>query len=401
MRATLTEHQIKQAKPQAKPYFMWDDKIPGFGVKINPKGASVYVLQYRVGKNRRARRISLGRPAWMSLKEARHRAAASLLAVHNGEDPATATQQTFVPEAPTVRELWERFETEYAPTRIRNGRLTANTLDSYRYAASKYILPAIGRLSVTDVRRSDVEALVAPLAGRSQYNRLLAIVSRLFTLAEHWDLRPQGSNPARGIEKAREEARDRVLNPSELAALASAIDTSTHNPSAIAAIRIAALTGLRIGEILAIRWEHVDFESRRLTMPQTKTGRRVHDLPAPALAILASQPRIDDIAWVFGDRTSPLGYAATRRVFVKVCEAAGLENVRLHDLRRTVMTNAAMAGIGTHVLRDLLGHKTTAMADRYVRAVGNPVRDAREQVGAAIAAMMEGKSGEVVSLGQS
>ena len=75
-----------------------------------------------------------------------------------------------------------------------------------------------------------------------------------------------------------------------------------------------------------------------------------------------------------------------------------LQDVRLHDLRRTVMTQAAAVGIGTHVLRDLLGHKTTIMADRYIRAVGNPVRDAREQVGAAMAAMMEGKTGEVVEL---
>ena len=72
--------------------------------------------------------------------------------------------------------------------------------------------------------------------------------------------------------------------------------------------------------------------------------------------------------------------------------------MRLHDLRRTVMTNAAMAGVGTHVLRDLLGHRTTAMADRYVRAIGNPVRDARERVGAEMAAMMAGKAGEVVPM---
>ena len=191
MRTTLTDRRIKEAKPQAKPWFMWDGKISGLGVKINPTGASVYVLQYRVGRNRKA---------------------------------------------------------------------------------------------------------------------------------------------------------------------------------------------------------------RRLTMPQTKTGRRVHDLPAPTLAVLASQPRIDNIPWVFGTRTAPLSYNTTRRVFVEVTLAAGLRNVRLHDLRRTVMTNAAMAGVGTHILRDLLGHRTTAMADRYVRAVGNPVRDARERVGAAMAAMMGGTSGDAVPL---
>ena len=84
-------------------------------------------------------------------------------------------------------------------------------------------------------------------------------------------------------------------------------------------------------------------------------------------------------------------YATVRNTFAKAAGTAGLVDVRLHDLRRTVMTRAAMAGIGTHVLRDLLGHRTTAMADRYIRSVGNPVRDARELVGAAMAAMMQGE----------
>ena len=97
-------------------------------------------------------------------------------------------------------------------------------------------------------------------------------------------------------------------------------------------------------------------------------------------------------------RGSPLTYRTVRQHFADAARAAGLDDVRLHDLRRTVMTSAAAAGVGTHILRDLLGHKTTAMADRYVRAVGNPVRDAREQVGAAMAAMMRGESGEVVPM---
>ena len=186
--------------------------------------------------------------------------------------------------------------------------------------------------------------------------------------------------------------------PSELAALADALAVEAEaRPAAVAAIRVAAVTGLRIGEVLRIRWKDIDFETGRLTMPETKTGRRVHDLPAAALIILADQPRINEWAFTNG-RNAPAGYQRTRDAFAQSARRAGLEDVRLHDLRRTVMTQAAMAGVGTHVLRDLLGHKTTAMADRYVRAVGNPVREAREAVGATMAAMMEGKAGEVVPL---
>ena len=188
-----------------------------------------------------------------------------------------------------------------------------------------------------------------------------------------------------------------MLAPSELAALAMALnELEAERPAPVAAIRLAAVTGLRIGEVVAIQWEHIDLETGRLTLPATKTGRRVHDLPAVALQILAGLPRIN--AWAFTTGRNGLGYRLARCVFAEAAKAAGLSNVRLHDLRRTVMTSAAAAGIGTHVLRDLLGHKTTAMADRYIRAVGNPVRDAREQVGATMAAMMEGEQGEVVPM---
>ena len=143
---------------------------------------------------------------------------------------------------------------------------------------------------------------------------------------------------------------------------------------------------------VGIRWEHIDFESRRLILPATKTGRRTHDLPAPAISILRALPRINDWPFTTG-RPSPVTYRTVRKDFVLVAAAAGLADVRLHDLRRTVMTAAAAAGVGTHVLRDLLGHKTTMMADRYIRSVGNPVREAREQVGAVMADMLAERGG--------
>ena len=217
----------------------------------------------------------------------------------------------------------------------------------------------------------------------------MAFTSRLFSVFEEWEWRPQNSNPCRGVERAREEPRDRTLSADELQALALALrDVQARFPGPVAAIRFAALTGLRIGEVIAIRWEHLD--SGRLLLPETKTGRRWHDLPAPAAELLSELPRIN--AWPFtSGRPAPLTYRTAQQHFARIAASAGLKDVRLHDLRRTVMTAAAAAGIGTYVLRDLLGHKTTAMADRYVRAVGTPVREARERVGAAVAAMMDGE----------
>ena len=389
----LTERKIRDAKPGQKAVILWDDQMRGLGVKITPNGVKSLVLNYRVlGRERRA---TLGRVGELSLKAARERASGILADVRaGGTGPLEARREAM--EAPTVATLVDRFLDDYTAGRIANGRMTERTRKEYRKQCRAYILPKVATVRVQDVTRGDVEAIVAKLRPVTR-NRVLALLSRLFTLAEHWEWRPQHTNPARGVERSREQARDRILSGAEIAGLSAALTSAeSRSPMAVAAIRVAAVTGLRIGEVLAMRWEHVDFETGRVVLPETKTGRRSHDLPSAALAVLSGVPRVN--AWVFASRLeSHVTYRTVRVVFADAAKQAGVPDVRLHDLRRTVMTQAAMAGVGVHVLRDLLGHRTTAMADRYVRAIGNPVREARESVGAAMAAMMEGDEGGKVT----
>ena len=391
----LTERIARDAKPAAKTLILWDATVKGLGLRITPKGVKSYILNYRV--NGRERRATIGRAAEISLKSAREQAVEQLVCIRAGEgDPLERKRKAR--EAPTVDDGLRRFFDEFAPARLKARLLRQSTLNEYRLQAGKYLEPELGRLKIAEVKREHVEKMVGPLP-RTQRNRVLAFTSRLFNEFERWDWRPQHSNPCYGIEKSREEARDRVLAASELAALAKALNQhEEQHPASVAAIRVAALTGLRIGEVLGIQWQHIDFETGRLTLPETRTGRRVHDLPAPALALLSELPRFS--TWAFTSTgKAAITYRTVRKHFAKIATAAGIEDVRLHDLRRTVMTRAAASGVGTHVLRDLLGHKTTEMADRYIRAVGDPVREAREQVGAEMAAMMDGEGGKDVSMG--
>ena len=382
----LTERVIREAKPDGRTRILWDATVKGFGVKVSAGGAKRYVIDYRTGS--RQRRATIGRVGELSLRNARQRAARELASIRgDGHDPLETRREER--EAPTVGEGLDRFFGEFAPERVRLGRMAPKTIREYSYAAKRYIRPALGALKVASVTRRHVERMVSGLA-RTQRNRVLAFTSRVFRQFERWEWREQNTNPARGVERARETPRDRTLAPSELAALARALDDMAGAyPASVAAIRFAAVTGLRIGEVLAIRWEDVDLEQSRLTMPETKTGRRQHDLPAAAVAILRGLMRVNDCPWAFTTTgRAALSYRPVHVHFGEAVGAAGLADVRLHDLRRTVMTRAAAAGVGTHILRDLLGHKTTAMADRYVRAVGSPVRDAREAIGAEIAAVM-------------
>ena len=392
----LSEKVVREAKADGKTRTIWDSQVPGLGLQVTRGGTKNFVVRYKAGG--RKRQAILCRVGGISLKEIRKRAADELLRVRSGEtDPLE--RQREAKEAPTVNDALGRFFDDYVPNRVAIGRMSERTVTEYRKQARRYLWPALGNRKVAEVNRYHVETMLGALRNvPAQRNRVLALTSRLFNLFEAWELRPQYTNPARGIDRAREEARDRIFSASEIRALSSALaETESTSPAPIAAIRFAAVTGLRIGEVVSVQWEHVDFESGRLLLPKTKTGRRHHDLPAAALAILAGLPRIN--AWCFTvGRDAPVTYRTVRTYFARVATRAGLEDARLHDLRRTVMTRAAAAGVGTHVLRDLLGHKTTAMADRYIRAVGNPVRDARERIGAEMAAIMEDKGGEIVPL---
>ena len=172
----LTERIIRDAKPGPKPRILWDREQKGLGVKVQPGGTKSFVLDYRVGG--RQRRVMLARCSEIGLREARDRAGRELAAIRVGEaDPLSRRREAS--EALTVAELVERFLTVEGPARIERGRMTEGTLAGYRHHCAKYLLPKLGKKRVADVKRGDVEHLVAPLPGVTR-NRVLALVSRLF-----------------------------------------------------------------------------------------------------------------------------------------------------------------------------------------------------------------------------
>ena len=388
---TLTERRIRDAAPRRATWFMWDPQFTNFGVRIAPGGTKAFVLDFHAGGKHR--RVTLARVGEMNLKQARDLAAREIARVRAGEAHMLDRRRDAA-EAPTVAKTIDRFLTDYAERRIANGRMKRRTVADYDSQCRAVILPALGAMPVASVETCDIEAMVDPLKPVMR-NRILALTSRIFTLAEHWDWRPQRTNPARGIERSVETARDRVLSPAEYETLAGALaGRAEHNPAAVAAIRLAAMTGLRIGEVLAVQWEHVDHDTGALLLPDTKTGRRWHDLPAAALAVLGAIPRIN--AWCFTNGRTAISYKHTAAVFRDVAAAAGLDNVRLHDLRRTVATRAAASGLDILELRALLGWKTTAMPARYVALSGDGIREHRRRIGDEVATLMEGGDDEKV-----
>ena len=259
-------------------------------------GVKAFILNYRVAG--RSRRATLGRANEISLKDVRVLAAEQLTSIRAGADPLERKKEALA--APTVKDGLDRFFGEFAPNQLRLDEYAPKTITEYRKQSNRYIEPSLGKIKITDVKRSDIERMAAPLP-KIQRNRVIAFTSRLFNLFEQWEWRQQRSNPCFGVQRAREEARDRVLSESELAALAKSLKQhEKQHPASVAAIRFAALTGLRVGEVLGIKFEHVDFETGRLLIPKSKTGRRQTDLPEAALTILNDISRVCE--WAFTAR---------------------------------------------------------------------------------------------------
>ena len=387
--AALTERRIRAAKPRAEAWTLWDSGIKGFGVRVTPAATKSYLLMYRAGG--RQRRWTFGRVGEITLAEARNIARKEMALIRQGTgDPARKRQEVAV--APTVGDGIDRYFAEYAPARVKAGRLTERTLIDYRGQARRTVRPALGGIKIADVTRADVETAVARITGPVQRNRTQAMISMLFNLFETWEYRPQHTNPARGIEKVREEPRDRTLSPSETSALGAALAASDR-PLEASTIRFLMLTGWRTGEALGLRWDHVNFETGEIVLPSTKTGRDVRRVAALALQVIAGMPRIHG-----DDRVFPVRPHTLRRHFKLACKAAGITDCTPHDLRRTFATNAAEAGLSAFLLRDLMGHKTVAMADRYARRSGTALYDAQDAGAGRMDALLAGKSADVVLL---
>jgi integrase len=347
----------------------------------------LYVLQYRVGTGRGAplRKLTIGRHGSPWTPETARAEAKRLLGmVEGGADPAA--DRIARKEAPTIAELAERFLAEHVEAKRK-----ASTALEYRRLLDRVILPALGRRKAIDVIRHDIAKLHHGLRETPyQANRLLAVLSKMFNLAERWGLRPDGSNPCRHVEKFGERKRERMLSPAELARLGDAIATYDGSPYAVAAVKLLVFTGARLGEVLGLRWDWIDFERGEARLPDSKTGAKTLHLPPPALAVLATLPRLDGNAHVIAGAKSGAALVNLEKPWRAIRAVAKLDDVRLHDLRHAFASVAASSGMGLPIIGKMLGHSQPATTARYAHLASDPVKAAAATVAGRIADAMRG-----------
>ena len=394
-KAKLTKRAVEAVAPGAKDIILWDTDLKGFGCKVTPKSRRVYFVYYRT-RDGRQRRPTIGAHGAITCEQAREIARQWLGDAAAGADPSGQRQAK--KGVPTVAEFAERYLAEHAEPHKR-----PSSIANDRRMLAQHILPALGRRKLSEVTRADVLKLHHALRHTPyEANRTLAVLSKLFNLAEAWGLRPDGSNPCRHVKRYTEKNRERFLSPAELACLggviAEAERTQTESPSVIAAIRLLIFTGARLSEILTLRWEHVDLDNACLQLPDSKTGRKVIYLSPPAKKVLAGIERKNGNANVIIGQKPEAHLVNLEKPWRRIRKRAKLDDVRLHDLRHSYASVGAALNMGLPVIGALLGHTQAATTQRYAHLQGDPLRAASDRIGEAIAATMNGKSGEVVEL---
>lgn len=377
----LTKRIVDAAEIRASEYFIWDDDIPGFGLRVLPSKRKSYIVQYRAG--RRSRRMSLGLSTVLTCEQARARAIAIIAAAKNGEDPAAKRDADR--QAVTVKELAERFDKEHISVRVKE-----STAKGYRRMLERVIIPALGRHRVTEVTRADIAKIHHDLRHIPyDANRCLEVISKMFNLAEMWGLRPEGSNPRKHIKKYPEEKRERFLSAAELRRVGQVLremeEEGIELPSAIAAVRLLILTGCRLGEIMTLKWEYVDFGGKALRLPDSKTGAKVVHLGQPAVEVLQKIERVEKNPWVIVGTKPGARLSDLQPFWQRVRARAGLKDVRIHDLRHTFASTAVTAGQGLPMIGKLLGHTQVQTTARYAHLAADPVKDAAERVASNLA----------------
>lgn len=379
-RLKLTKAAVDTAKPEKNPYELRDAAIPGFLLKVTPAGRKVFMLAY-VANNGQRRKPSIGRFGEITVEQARAIAQDWLADVRRGRDPSA--EKSAARRSPSVKELFERFITEYSEPRNK-----PTTVEANRGYGKLYIIPYLGQTKVSDVTRADIAGLMKKMSKfPTNANRVLSAVRKMFNMAEVWSMRPDGSNPCRHIPKFPERGKTRLITDAELkrlyAYLGKAEAEGLEHPFILLAVRLQFEFAARMSEIVNLEWAWVDFDNRRVEWPDSKTGGMSKPMSAEAVRLLKAAPRLEESPYVcpsIFDPNRPMSKHTYYKGWRRILGRAGLVHIGTHGIRHRSATDIANSGIPVKVGMALTAHKTVTMFMRYVHAENDPVRAAADVV---------------------
>jgi integrase len=421
--AKLTKRTVDALPITGKDHFVWDDDIPGFGVRVLPSGRKGYVVQYKVGgRGGETRRKALGLHGVLTAEEARAEARKWLGERALGRDPIA--EQAANRAAETIEELCDRYldATEKGLVLGKGGRpKKPSTLLTDRGRIKRHIVPLLGKKKVKELSSMDVSRFIREITmgrtaadertgpygraivkgGAGTAARTAGLLSGIMAFAVQEGIRPD--NPCHGVRKPAAGTRQKRLEPADYLALGEALDdfqVQDGSPLAVAMVRVLALTGMRLGEVLSLRRSEIDRSGHALRLGDTKSGASVRPLSDAAIVVLDGVETRADCPFAFPSPRAAGCYLGLRNAFRRIVGLKPkLQGVTPHTLRHSFASTAADLGFTELTVGALIGHQTGTVTSRYVHQLDKVLIAAADRVAGQIEAWMRGNTdGEAVNL---
>jgi len=377
----LTQRSVEAAKaPLSGQTFLRDEDLTGFALRITARGAKSFVWEGRI--KGRPRRITLGPYPDLTTLAARNKALEIKTGIANGGDPALDRERER--KEPIFRNLVDDYIERHAKPHKRSWKEDENQIR--RYVPQGWHARKLSDISPDDVAK--LHGTVGREHGPYAANRLVRLLRTMFNLARDWGYSGE-ANPAARIKQFHEEKRDRFLSPDELLGVNEAL-AQEPNEYWRAYFVLSLLLGTRRSELLAARWADIDLEQRTWRIPETKTGRS-HLLPLPdaSTSILSSLPSHESNEWVFPGSGATGHLAEPKKAWHRIRTRAGVPDVRIHDLRRTLGSWLAVGGYSLPLIGRALNHSNVSTTAVYARLSLDPVREALEKNAALMLAVRD------------
>lgn len=368
----LTKTAIEALKPG---HFLWDAALPGFGIRATAAGRKSYIVQYRTGAGGQGR-ISVGAYPALTVEQARTIARSELATVEAGGDPSAERRARR--HAPTVDNLADEYLGPYATSRDLRAATITGAKSALRPARARLGRMKVADVSVSDLRRLHGEVLAEQRSrgkrGVYQANRMLGFLSSMFSLAQ--ELGWRNDNPCKLIKKYPEDERWRNCSEDEVYRLQAACDID-QDQEAANAIRLLLFTGARLREVLQATWSQFDLDRGLWERSSAHTkSRKLHrlELEGPSLRLLRSMRSMrPDSTYLFPGKPSKRADSAVVQrgrsdlngPWRRIRKRARLDDVRLHDLRRTTASFMLSDGASLATVGKVLGHTQASTTARY------------------------------------
>lgn len=351
----------------------YDDTIPNFILECAANGRKTYAVRYR-DKFGKQRQYKIGNHPDLTFDKAKREAIKVKSRVSVGENPAEERHVTR--RIPTIAELAERY-LDYVRTYKRSHDIDERYLRNH-------VLPRYGKLHINELDQTDIldwldRKVKVDGYAQATVNRWQVILCHMLKMAKKWGLPGSDNNPLAGVpQKPCDNQIERFLTAEETTRLLAAVDASP-NPQLGAITRLLLLTGCRKRELLDATWDEFQLDRQiwRIPTHRAKTNKVRHvQLSDAAIEVLNALPRWDDCPYVIPNPDTLLPYTSVFTTWDKARKAAGLPDVRMHDLRHSHASWLVEAGYSLYVVSKALGHTSSRTTERYAHVSDTTLRGA-------------------------